>query len=133
MPTLAATSALTIAAYLAKTFKPVDVGHGALSRGSSAPAYLYFTSSVTLLILPVNRVSAPMPMPSATGVWLSMPTSAVSSAEKMLGCVFSTRAFSDRLSVHGERRLATLAGAAAVVGEVERDGRPDPAGAPAAR
>ena len=49
------------------------------------------TSRMTLLILPVNRVSAPMPMPSATGVWLSMPTSAVSSAEKMLGCVFSTR------------------------------------------
>src|SRR5437899_11396356 len=49
------------------------------------------TSSVTLLIFPVNRVSAPMPMPSATGVWLSMPTSAVSSAEKTLGWVLSTR------------------------------------------
>ena len=31
------------------------------------------------MILPVNRVSAPMPIPSATGVWLSIPTSAVSS------------------------------------------------------
>jgi hypothetical protein len=49
------------------------------------------TSRVILLMVPVNRVSAPMPMPSATGVWLSMPTSAVSSAEKMFGCVFSTR------------------------------------------
>ena len=36
-------------------------------------------------------VSGPMPIPSATGVWLSMPTSAVSSAEKTLGCVRSTR------------------------------------------
>ena len=63
-----------------------------------------------------------MPMPRATGVWLSMPTSAVSSAEKMFGCVFSTRPSATGFAVHQQRRLATLAGAAAVVDEVERDG-----------
>lgn len=34
----------------------------------AGPAYPYFTSRMTLLILPVNRVSGPMPIPSATGV-----------------------------------------------------------------
>ena len=48
-----------------------------------------------------------MPMPSAAGVWLSMPTSAVSSAEKTLGCVFSAP-LGDGFSVHEEVALPPL-------------------------
>jgi hypothetical protein len=36
-----------------------------------SPYFAGLTSGVTLLIFPAKRVSAPMPIPRATGVWLS--------------------------------------------------------------
>jgi hypothetical protein len=53
---------------LGNVLNPVDVGHGVAFLRSRFSRVLYFTSSVTLLIFPVNRVSAPIPIPSATGV-----------------------------------------------------------------
>jgi len=57
------------------------------------PAFLwqssYFTSTVNLGILPLNLDLASAPTLSTTGVARSMPTSAVSSAEKIPGWVRS--------------------------------------------
>ena len=51
----------------------------------------YFTSTITLGICPLNFDLCSAPMVSTTGVAKSMPTSAVSSAEKIPGCVCSIR------------------------------------------
>ena len=72
---------------------------------------VYFTAMTTLSILPVNRVSSgPYPIFSvtATGVWLSRPTSAVSSAEKILGCVFSTLPLATEFTININSNFASL-------------------------
>ena len=56
-----------------------------------------------------------------TGVAASVPTSAVSSAEKTIGTVASTRPLADLGAVDVERRRAALAEPAAVVGELDPD------------
>jgi hypothetical protein len=49
----------------------------------------YFTSTTHFGILPLNFDLASAPIPSTTEVARSMPTSAVTSAEKITGCVRS--------------------------------------------
>ena len=63
----------------------------AAPTAASALALASRTSIVTFGIRPVNRDRASAPIASTTGVPRSMPTSAVSSAEKIIGCVCSIR------------------------------------------
>ena len=97
--------------------RPHALDSSRLAAVSGSVAHL--TSTVTFGIRPVKRDFASDPMASTTGVPRSMPTSAVSSAEKMPGCVTLDSSLANLLAVNEQRPLAALRRAAAVIVELE--------------
>ena len=78
---------------------------------------------MTLLILPVNRVSGADADPLGNRRLVVDADVGRFVRREDVGLRLLDTSLGDRLAVHGECRLAALADTAAVVGEVERDGR----------
>ena len=100
----------------------IDHAAPGLGEGGLRVVYLrlHRTSRVILLILPVNRVPGPMPIPRR-------PVSDCRCGRRQSGrqrrhwAEFLNALLGDGFPIHGERRVATLADSAAVIGEVEGD------------